>query len=142
MFRWFRKHTRDGMELPDPTPTALSLTAERPLTLAEQMARFIRNPEVVDALRNRGVDTFDEADDFDTGDLEPQDFQSPYELEFEGSETRVGVQTRLDECKSGMVEEMPLDRQERAKERMKRRPGKVEDEKAGAKEQNAGGKGT
>lgn len=130
MFRWFFKHTKEGLEVPDPTPSELALTSERPLTLAEQIARFVRDPGVVNAAVNAGLDTFDEADDFDTGDLEPQDFASPYEVDFEGSLMKPGVQTRMDEIKGGMVEEMPEGRWEKAKERLKPKARSLEAPKA------------
>lgn len=116
MFHWFKKHTKDGLERPDETPIEVTLR-DRPLTLAEQLQRFVTSEEIRERLKNRGIDTFDEADDFDIGD--PEDLKSPYEEHFIGSEMRInGLQARLDEQRSGMVEEMPLERQERAKSRL------------------------
>lgn len=114
MFHFFRKHTKDGLEKPDPTPSEIPLS--RPLTLAEQIVRFTSNPSHTETLRNAGVETFDEADDLEVEDDEY--VPSPYEEEFFGKET-LPVQTRLDEQRSGMVEEMPLERSQRAQERLK-----------------------
>lgn len=116
MFHFFKKHTKDGRERPDPTPIELNMT-ERPLTLAEQIARFTSAGDLQKALQARGMDTFDEADDFDVGQ-ELEEKLSPYEEEFYGRERPLArVQTRQDEIKGGMTEEMPMDRFDRAKER-------------------------
>lgn len=120
MFHWFRKHTEDGLEVPDPTPIEIPL-AERPLTLSEQMQRFITDPSASKLLRERGIDTFDEADDFDI--VDPEGCLTPYEAEFNDDEV-LSVQTRVDELKSGIVEEIPSDRQNDVRDRVdkKRRP--------------------
>lgn len=118
MFHWFKKHTKEGLEVPDNTPIEVALK-DRPLTLAEQIRRFTTSQEVKDKLRQQQFDTFDEADDFDTGDLEDDDFKSPFEDQFEGSEMGPGrVRARLDEQKAGMTEEMPIERLNRANERL------------------------
>lgn len=123
MFHFFRKHTKGGFEVPDSTPIEIPLS-ERPLTLAEQMARLVKAEDFRAALRDRGLDTFDDADDFnvDDPDLPP----SPYELK--GDEPT--VQTRLDELRGGMVSEMPLERQERAQGRLKPKPKEPDKEKS------------
>lgn len=120
MFNWFTKNNKDGLEIPDPTPIEVTLR-DKPLSLNEQIMRFTSNEMHMAALRNKGIDTFDEADDFDTGDLDGPDFNSPYEDQFEPSEIGLNrVQTRLDEQKSGMVEEIPIDRSDRAKDNLRR----------------------
>lgn len=125
MFHWFKKHTKEGLEIPDDTPIEVSLR-DRPLTIAEQLVRFTSNDEIKERLRTAGYDTFDEANDFDTGDLDHEDMHSPYEEHFNGSVMPLShVQTRLDEQKAGMVEEMPIDRYDRAKEALRAKP-KVE----------------
>lgn len=111
MFHWFKKHTKDGLERPDSTPLEISLR-EKPLTIREQLERFQTSNEISERLRSRGVDTFDEADDFDTGDLEPDEKNVPYESEF------YGLQARLDEQRAGMVEEVPRERLDRANKRL------------------------
>lgn len=119
MFKLFsKKHTKDGLEVPDPTPISVPLTS-RPLTLAEQIARFTRDETRQHILMRSGMDTFDEADDFEI-DSDEVDKAAPYEVEFNGKELPLaGVQTRLDEQRSGMVEEMPVERFERANERVR-----------------------
>lgn len=124
MFNWSKKHTKDGLEVPDPTPIEINI--KRPLTLQEQIIRFTQSEFNKQQLQKAGIDTFDEADDFDTGDLEDDDFKSPYEKEFDG----INPQTRLDEIRGSMVEEMPIDRQDRAQERLKAiRKGPIKQEK-------------
>lgn len=119
MFHWFRKHTKEGLETPDPTPIEITMR-NKPLTIAEQLQRFATNEEIKERLRQRNVDTFDEADDFDIPGMEPDEFRTPYEDQFIGSTMRFnGIQARLDEQKAGMTEEMPIERVERAKEALR-----------------------
>lgn len=113
MFKWFRKHTSDGREIPDTTPLELSLDP-RPLTIQEQIARFCRQPEVLRALSQTGRDTYDEAQDIDPDD-EGEDFISPYT-------DPMGVQTRMDEQRGGISEEMPLERQDKARNWFRKKP--------------------
>lgn len=109
MFQWFRKHTKGGLETPDPTPLEVALKDERPLTLQEQMARFFKSPAVMAAAQARGFDTFDEAEDFGPED-EPE-FVSPYEERYDQNGMAVPhVQTRRDEQRQGMVEDFPHER--------------------------------
>lgn len=116
MFKWFKKHTDDGREVPDPTPISVPLI-EKPLTLAQQIARFTTSEEVALLARRRGIDTFDEANDFGAPVSDPLD-KSPYEVG-EMEEDDLGIQSRMDEVKHGVVEDMPQDRLERAKDRLR-----------------------
>lgn len=113
MFHWFKKHTADGLEKPDSTPIEVNLP--KPLTLAEQIVRFTSNPQNAQYLQAQGMDTFDQADDLDVD--EDEDNKTPYEVDFNGTE--MPVQTRMDEIHGQMVEEMPVERQFRAYERLK-----------------------
>lgn len=122
MFHWFKKHNADGCETPDDTPIEVPLTT-KPLTLAEQIRRFTINSEVQARLQERRMDSFDEADDFEVEETDNDELKSPYEDQFHGSAIPFqGLQARLDEQKSGMVEEMPMDRQERAQARLNAKP--------------------
>lgn len=98
MFHWFKKHSKDGHELPDDTPIQIPIM-DRPLNIQEQLARFVRSPEIDAIHRNNGVDTFDEADDFN---IDEPEFKTPYEMHGMEDEEPV-VQTRMDEIKSGLV---------------------------------------
>lgn len=113
MFQWFRKHTKDGLERPDSTPIELPLGLKRPLSLAEQIARFTSNAVIQEELKASGLETFDESNDFNTGDEDSME-PTPYEAEFNGKEL-LPVQTKFDEQRGGMVEEFPQERKARAK---------------------------
>lgn len=116
-FHWFKRHTKDGLEIPDPTPIEITVS-ERPLTLAEQIARFCADPQLMKAAVNHGVDTFDEAEDFDVKD-DGDDFISPY-VQREMGDEEPDVVTRLDEIRAGVVEDVPQDRHERAQDALRR----------------------
>lgn len=70
-----------GRELPDPTPIAPPIGYRRQPSLAEQIRQMVRSEKLAQELDARGVETFEEADDFDVGD--DYDPQSPYEATFE-----------------------------------------------------------
>ena len=75
-------HDEYGREIPDPTPRALPVGLKRPETLAEQIQRMVRT-HVSDAAAQTGQETFQEADDFETGDDEDDEPSTPYEMEFD-----------------------------------------------------------
>ncbi len=72
---------KHGHEIPDPTPRALPTGFKRPETLAEQIQRMVRTHVSV-AAEQAGVETFSDADDFDTDD-DDDDPSTPYEMEFD-----------------------------------------------------------
>lgn len=67
-----------GWEVPDPTPVAWPAGVRRPETLTEQIRRLVRL-EVSQVAAAQGMETFEEADDFDVDD-DDGEFVSPYEL--------------------------------------------------------------
>lgn len=67
----------DGWEVPDPTPVAWPAGVRRPETLTEQIRRLVRL-EVSKAAAEQGMESFEEADDFDMDD--DDELRSPYEL--------------------------------------------------------------
>lgn len=74
-----------GREIPDPTPVEIPVGFHRPPSLREQFARFMReelSARAVDA----GMESFEEADDFDVPD-DPPDPASPWELNFDQMST-------------------------------------------------------
>lgn len=79
------RHNLNGEEILDPTPIALPVKFKKPLSLQEQIARFVRNEDIQKALARQGVETFEEAEDFDVDD-DSDEFTrtSPWEEEFEG----------------------------------------------------------
>lgn len=118
MFHWFRKHTKDGAETPDPTPLEITLR-QKPLTIAEQLARFVSNDEIKERLRAKGMDTFDEANDFDIPGDEPDDYPTMHEdRAFEAEMGVAGLQARLDEQKAGMAGDIPQERLNSIQERL------------------------
>lgn len=123
MFHWFKRHTKDGLELPDPTPHEITLREDfkRPLTIQEQIERFTRASDFQKAMEARGMDTLEDADDIEVDGEEEAVIEhlfgrTPYEAREDALD---GVQTRLDEIHGGQVAEIPPDRLERAQERLK-----------------------
>ncbi len=92
--RWTVKYVpvTDGKEYLDATPVEIPVGYEKPLTLKEDMMRFIREEVSAVAERN-GVESFEDADDFDVMDdelpesvyefAELQDDYVPEEVEVE-----------------------------------------------------------
>lgn len=72
------RYNERGEELPDPVPLELPLGMSRPLTLQEEIRRFVRQ-EFSHAAAAAGAETFEESDDFDVEDDE--DLSSDYELD-------------------------------------------------------------
>lgn len=72
-----QRHNAEGKEVLDTTPVARNIPWSRPLTIQEQIQRYIRMEMSRDASEH-GNETFEEADDFDVGD--DYDPRSPWEL--------------------------------------------------------------
>lgn len=93
-----------GEEIPDPTPLEAPLGFKPPLPLSEEIRRLM-HASVQRDLREAGIESFEEADNFETG--EDEDMHSPWEENFEGSEVwlkeqeiRAGVRQAPDLNKS------------------------------------------
>lgn len=71
----------NGHEIPDPTPIALPTGFRKPETLAETVARLVRH-QVSEHAELHGMETFEEADDFDIPD-DPSDPSTPFETIFD-----------------------------------------------------------
>lgn len=69
-----------GREIPDPTPMAPPLGYVRQPTMVDIMRDMIRSHQLAQEAAAAGYETFEEADDFDVGEVDPY---SPYEGEFE-----------------------------------------------------------
>lgn len=82
-FKFAHLFNKSGEYLPDPEPVVLAPAFDRPLTLQEQMARLIRDPNFVRQFDKDGqeLESFEEADDFDIDD--DYDPQSPWEENFD-----------------------------------------------------------
>lgn len=101
----FRRLFNDrGEEIPDPRPAAIDTGLKKPPTLQETIRRLVRDESFKAALDAGGMETFEEADDFDVGD----DFDpaSPYEEDFDPNVKFIGA--RVGEQRGMMVEERPL----------------------------------
>lgn len=70
------KYNERNEEIPDKTPVELPLGYEVPESLEQMMARMIRVHSMI--AQNNGAESFEEADDFNTG--ESDDFVSDYEM--------------------------------------------------------------
>lgn len=73
--------TKKAFEWPDPRPMAPPLGYQPEMSLAERIRAMVRSEHVRYAAMQSGMETFEEADDFDVDD----DFDptSPYELFFD-----------------------------------------------------------
>lgn len=71
------KYNELHQEIPDPTPVEMPLGYERPESLESMIARMIQTVNVR-ASKSGQVETFEEADDFETDD--DPDLKSPYQL--------------------------------------------------------------
>lgn len=71
------KYNEKGQEIPDPTPVELPLGFRRPPSIHELIKAAVRD-EMSREAESQGMETFDEADDFDVDDDE--EINSPYEL--------------------------------------------------------------
>lgn len=72
----------DGLFQPRQDKKAATVSFHRPPTLAEQVARLVRSHEMDRFAESQGMETFEEADDFEIDD-DPFDPSSPYEKDFD-----------------------------------------------------------
>lgn len=72
-------YDKQGREIPDPTPVEMPVGFKRPIPLADEIRAIMRRA-VQEDLDSHGMETFDEADDFEVPD---EDMTSPYEENFD-----------------------------------------------------------
>lgn len=72
------KYDSLGREVPDGRPVQVPHNWQRPLSLQEEIKRFVR-VQLSQQAADLEAETFEEADDFDVADEEP-DPLSPYEI--------------------------------------------------------------
>lgn len=78
---------KDGREYNDPTPMAPPIGYKRQPSMVEIVRSQVRDALLAQALAEQGVETFEEADDFEIGDdYEPD---APWENEFDPPITEV-----------------------------------------------------
>lgn len=84
-FRGLRHRLLDTKrrEKPDPLPMQPPIGYKKTPSLSEQIRDMIRSEKLAQDLAAQGVETFEEADDFDIPD-DPVDPSTPYEADFEG----------------------------------------------------------
>lgn len=84
----------NGYEVPDPTPLAIPVGFQRPMTVAEQMAKYMRSAALI--ARDEQQGSWEEEDDFDIPD---EDMSSPWETVFDpvtGQEMSKQMKAELD----------------------------------------------
>lgn len=72
--RFFDIFRPDG-RIMDDTPIELPLGYHQPLTLEQKMARIMGNQRLQQELEAQGFESFDEADNFDTGEDDYHDYE-------------------------------------------------------------------
>ena len=70
----FKSIFKNGRRSMDDTPIELPAGYTAPLTLEQKMARIMRDQRVLARLEQEGLETFDEADDFNVGDDDDDDY--------------------------------------------------------------------
>lgn len=87
-------HFEASTEFPDPTPIEIPLEYSRPLTIQEEMKRFLVTE--MNKLRTDDHGSFEDEDDFDVDDDEPE-WTSGYEFEELEPEPNAPAYDNLDE---------------------------------------------
>lgn len=100
----------DGSETPDPRPMALPVGFERPESIQDLIRRLVTDRAIRDQLEASGVESFDEADDFEVEDDFPM--ASPYEETFDP----LHIVAREQEIRSGTVRDRSPEEKESARE--------------------------
>lgn len=108
------KYNKQGEELLDPRPVAAAIGITRPVPLGERIRQLVQNETLRRELNEAGVESFDEADDFEIPDDDTFDRTTPYEDRFDPE--LPGVIARYQEIKAGCVEEIPVERKKKAQE--------------------------
>lgn len=73
--------TARGREVLDPTPVTIPVNLRKSESMDERIARIVQH-SVSKAAQDAGLETFEEADDFDIPD-DPEDPSSPWEHDFD-----------------------------------------------------------
>lgn len=76
-------HDERGREIPDPTPMQPPVGYNRQPSLSEQIRAMVVSEKLRLEAQAAGLETFEEADDFDVGDDFEQERSSPYEANFD-----------------------------------------------------------
>lgn len=85
MFGIFRKKWNErGEELPDPTPIAVSPQLTPQKSIHDKVIDVLRSERWDQLMRAQGMETFEEANDFDTGDEDADTPDTPYMQDEDG----------------------------------------------------------
>lgn len=79
IYRWLDEN---GREIPDPIAVEVPAGFKRPETLQEQIRRLVRSEQFNQSVSEQGMETFEEAEDFEIDD-DMFDPHSPYEEVFD-----------------------------------------------------------
>lgn len=116
-----------GHEVPDATPVAMPVGFRKPESLQDQIQRLVRN-ELSARAASQGMETFEEADDFDVGDDDGDNFRSKHELDDEQERFPTPKRARLE-----------IDKLERGIAKRRKRWGLDEEFSAGYKSDSTAG---
>lgn len=97
------KYDSDGCEIMDNKKIALKPGFHHPPSLQDQIARIVRH-EISQRAQSQGMETFEEADDFDVPD-EEMEMDSPYEQNFDHDKNVSDLQHVVSENKKKKVKE-------------------------------------
>lgn len=78
--RGLSAYNERGEEIPDPTPIEVPLGFKAPIPLSEEIRRMVQNEAIQAELNAAGLETFEEADDFNIPD---EDMSAPFEENFD-----------------------------------------------------------
>lgn len=116
-----------GEELPDPTPMEMPVGFSRPPTLSELVARLVIDPNTQAEIMRAGIESEEEANDFDVEDEMPDPtspFQDPASVITDADEIRHGFRVRPD-----VTALLDKARVESAEAKKKPEPPKLEEDK-------------
>lgn len=125
-------YNEKGEEILDPTPISVPVGFKRPIPLNERIREMVRR-EASEYARSLDMDTFEEADDFDTGD-DDLDPRSPWEEDFDPEQKFIAA--RETEIRHGAVKDFEEDKIRRGHETVQKYV-KKPPKKASAKQKSA-----
>lgn len=115
------KYNSLGQELPDPTPVALPIGFEKPEPLNSVIQRLVRT-EVSQAADQKGMETFEEANNFNTGEDDPEPLTAAERAAELGEHLQIDKDEILEAEKSIKVQMAELEKKRReAREARERR---------------------
>lgn len=95
------EYNKQGEEIPDDRPMSAAVGFKRPPSLAEMVKNLVRNEQIQRDFDTHGIETFDDADDFNVDD--DFDPSSPWEESFDPTYPHIAA--RMQEVRSGVVQD-------------------------------------